>query len=46
MAEQLHLTHAAVLDMSGLEFVRWVQYFALKAEREKLSATMARGGDL
>lgn len=40
------MTHAAVLEMDGREFIRWVQYFALKAQQKELAAKMARGGDV
>lgn len=39
------MTHAAVLEMSGGEFVHWAQYFALQAQQRELAAKMARGGD-
>lgn len=41
VAEQLHKTHGEVLDMPGGEFVHWVQYFALKAQRQELARKMA-----
>lgn len=43
LARELQMTRSRLLaEMSNLEFIQWTRYYAVKAQREELTAIKAK----